>query len=54
MGDHYFDLSIELDYEAAQYRRRELVMREIERRIEYWREKQETRYLELYRTIASI
>lgn len=54
MDPLYFDYSIELDYEAAQCRRRELVMQEIERRIQCWRERQDARYLELYRTIVSI
>lgn len=54
MEPNYFDYSVELDYEAAQYRRRELLMQQIERRVEYWVERQNQKYLELYRSIVAI
>ena len=52
--EHYFENDPALDWEREKYSSRRLARAMLEKRLAYWREKQEQLYLEMYRTATSI
>lgn len=52
--EHYFENDPALDWERDKQSARRLARAMLEKRLGYWREKQEQLYLEMYRTATSI
>ena len=52
--EQYFENDPSLDWEQEKRSSRRLARTMLERRLTYWREKQEQLYLEMYRTATSI
>ena len=52
--EYYFENDPALDWEREKQSARRLARTMLERRLAYWREKQEQLYLEMYRTATSI
>ncbi len=52
--EHYFENDPALDWERDKHSARRLARAMLEKRLGYWREKQEQLYLEMYRSATSI
>lgn len=52
--EHYFENDPALDWEQEKLSSRRLARAILEKRLAYWREKQEQLYLEMYRSATSI
>jgi len=52
--EHYFENDPSLDWERDKQSARRLARAMLEKRLGYWREKQEQLYLEMYRSATSI
>lgn len=54
MDGNYFENDPSLDWEGEKRSARRLARAMLEKRLAYWREKQEQLYLEIYRSATSI